>query len=257
VQPCREEVNRIIRHYLAFDAPRELNLSHRDRAATLNAIQHTTHPSAFAPALRVCELALRGQSHPNFIRWSICNGNKPRVFFVRGASAGGIGLGFLVAILITLSKVSRWWRILAAVLWLISSTALISSYKGLCIILQTTHSRTLRPWEEDEDTTRSSFDSGAAREMQLAEKMDDGTMSYRSVSMQTFGSKNEYTNLPWMLRYERKNLLRKIFDKQVWTQDPTLRLLQDKIVLGALFWSLVATIPLTIIFVALPKGNFY
>lgn len=257
VQPCRDEVSRVIHHYLAFDAPRELNLSHKDRAATLHALQHTTHPSAFAPALKVVELALRGQSHPNFVRWSICNGNKPRVFFVRSSGVSTVIAGFLVAILLTLSNVSRWWRIMAGLMWFLGFGTLIAAYKGLCLIMYRGHTRNLRPWEEDsDDVSRSSYDSSTARELQLAEKTQDGDVSYRPSSMQSFGSRND-EEAAWMQKYAKKPFLRKIFDKEVWTQDPTLRVLQDKIVIGSQLWSLVISIILTIIFCALPKGNFY
>lgn len=59
-------------------------------------------------------------------------------------------------------------------------------------------------------------------------------------------------------KYEKRPILSKVFEKKsVWTQDETLRILQDKIVLGANVWAVILTIPLTVIFVALPKGNFY
>ena len=256
MQPCRDEINRVIHHYLAFDAPRELNLSHKDRAAALHALQHTTHPSAFAPVLKVVELALRGQSHPNFIRWSICNGNQPRVFFVRTMGVIAVALGFLIAILITLSHVSRWWRIMAAIMWFIGFGTLIAAYKGLCLIMYRGHTRNLRPWEVDDDESRSSYDSNTTRELQLAEKTSNGTVNYRPGSMQSFGSRND-EEAAWMAKYQKKSLIRKIFEKETWTQDPTLRILQDKIVIGSQFWSAVTTIILTVIFVALPKGNFF
>ena len=75
-QPFRSEINRIIDHYLAAGAPRELRLSQEDRAAVLQALRYTTHPSAFNLVKRMLDATLRNVSHPNFIRWSICNGNK-------------------------------------------------------------------------------------------------------------------------------------------------------------------------------------
>ena len=74
-QPFRTEINRIVNHYLAPGAPRELNLSHDDRATVLRALQYTTHPSALNLVKRMLDTTLRNQSHPNFVRWSICNGN--------------------------------------------------------------------------------------------------------------------------------------------------------------------------------------
>lgn len=264
IQPGREEVNQVILHYLSFDAPRELNLSHKDRVSTLHALQHTTHPSAFLPAFNVAEIALRGQSHPNFIRWSICNGNKPRVFFVRTMGVQHTAFGFIIAILLTLSKVSRWWRIFASVEWFIGISTLIAAYKGLCIILHASHMRTLRPWEDDASISSSVSDLEMAtykanltpKMMQVTEKKNDGTVRHLS----TFGTKNKQISgetEEWEAAYNEKPLLKRIFDQSVWTQDETLRLLQDKIVLGAQIWAVILSLIFTIIFVALPAGNIY
>lgn len=270
IQPMREEINTVIRHYITFGAPRELNLSHKDRAICLHALQHTTHPSALAPAVKIVEAALRGQSHPNFIRWSICNGNKPRVFFVRTMGVLHTGFGFIIAILLTLSSVSRWWRILSAPMFFIGLSTLVAAYKGLCVILHHTHARNLRPWEQDLDSElgegrRDSFESTANRTVQMASRagnyddldMGDDASTSRSSSLQFFGPKNSFDDASWVEKYQKKPLLQKVFDQQTWTQDETLRVLQDKIVLGANIWALILTVIFTVVFVALPKGNFY
>lgn len=266
IQPNRDEINQIILHYLSFDSPRELNLSHKDRVSTLHALQHTTHPSALLPAFKVVEVALRGQSHPNFIRWSICNGNQPRVFFVRTMGVSNTLFGFVIAILLTLSGVSRWWRILAAIEWFIGLSTLIAAYKGLCVILHATHMRTLKPWEDDISIHSSQTDLEAAngkpsqikpKVLQVSEKMNDGTVRHLS----TFGAKNSKRDSgdteEWERAYNDKNFVKKIFDKTVFTQDEALRLLQDKIVMGANIWAMIITVILTIVFVALPSGNFF
>ncbi|KAH8687866.1 regulator of G protein-like protein [Tricladium varicosporioides] len=273
VQPFREEINRIMRHYLAFTAPRELNLCHKDRALCLHALQHTTHPTALLPAIKIAEAALRGQSHPNFIRWSICNGNRPRVFFVRTMGVSNILLGFLIAILLTLSKLGRWWRIFAAIEWFLGISTMICAYKGLCILMHFNHGRNLRPWEQEEldaelgELEKRSSSSTAGRETQMSRRTGhyedsmkggygDENNSHK-FSMNAFGPKNSFESASWRSRYEKKPILRKIFDKSVWTQDETLRILQDRIVLGANIWALIITIPLAAFFIALPKGNFY
>lgn len=231
IQPMREEINRVMRHYLAFSGPRELNLSHKDRGQCLHALQHTTHPSALAPAARIAEATLRGQSHPNFIRWSICNGNKPRVFFVRTMGISTIILGSLVAVLLTLSGASRWWRILSAVLWFIGISTMVAAYKGLCVILHHSHSRNLRPWELDLDSEmgeRSSVESTVDRTMQMADrtgdfqdkdsKIDDAA-GFRNPNLSPFGNRNSvYVHEPWMHKYQKKSLLMKVFERSVWTQ---------------------------------------
>jgi hypothetical protein len=266
----RDEVNRVMRHYIAFNSPRELNLGHKDRASCLHALQHTTHPSAFKPAATIAEAALRGQSHPNFIRWSICNGNKPRVFFVRTMGVSHIAFGFIIAILLTLSNASRWWRILAAPMFFVGYSTMVAAYKGLCVILHRSHTRNLRPWEQDIDSEmgqsrRNSFSSTAQRNVQMASRAEDyddlakgdDASSYRPASLQTFGPKNSFDDAMWVEKYEKKPLLSKVFDQGVWTQDETLRILQDKIVLGANLWGIILTVISTVVFTALPKGDVY
>lgn len=265
----REEINRLARHYLLSSSPRELNLSHRDRAAVIHALQNTTHPSALFPALYIAESTLRGQAHPNFIRWSICNGNKPRVFFVRTMGVSSTIFGFLIAILLTLSSASRWWRIFAAVEWFLGISTLVAAYKGLCIIMHHSRVRNLRPWEQeivDRESVaagrKKSDDSGPERSTRMASRIknEGDDFPYHSLgsrsSMQSFGENNSYEG-EWVESYQRKSLLRRVFDKNVWTQDETLRLLQDKIVLGANIWAAICTVILTVAFVALPEGKFY
>jgi len=212
----REEINRVMRHYLAFGSPRELNLSHKDRALCLHALQHTTHPSALLPAVKIAETALRGQSHPNFVRWSICNGNKPRVFFVRTMGVSNILFGFVIAVLLTLSRASRWWRIFAAVEWFIGISTMVCAYKGLCIIMHHSHTRNLRPWEQELDVElgenrRDSTSSAAQRDITMASrtghyddsskedvKGDDASSVFRPESMQAFGAKNSFDSASWV-----------------------------------------------------------
>ncbi len=279
IQPNREECNQIVSHYLALHSPRELNLSHRDRILVLHALQHTTHPSAFAPALKVAEATLRGQSHPNFIRWSICNGNKPRILAVQALGVSNIAAGFIIACLLAASHASRWYRIFAAIPWFIGLATIVASYKGLCIILHYDHKRNLRPWELDRTdsqpgTSHDRRGSDVSLTGRPITKLSSNATSYEDfkdrdfdyergqrgtpTSMDTFGPKNSFEQEQWVSNYEKTPLLTKVFhEKCVWTQDETLRLLQDKIILGAHLWGLILTVPLTAAFVAIPVGNSF
>lgn len=251
-------------------------MSHKDRNNIFQAIQHTTHPSAFLPAFMIADATLRGQSHPNFIRWSICNGNKPRVIFVRGLGIQGVIVGFIIAIVLATSHVSRWYRIFAAIFWFIGFSTIIAAYKGLCLILHLGHSRNLRPWELSQDISvhsleqqrrNSRTDSTNGDQIQLAERIvtssdrdlkdDRESLSLERSSMNTFGSKNDLERERWAETYEKRSLIRKIFEKSVRTQDETLQVLQDRIVLGANIWGLVVTLPLTVLFVALPQWSYF
>ncbi|KAL2040309.1 hypothetical protein N7G274_006752 [Stereocaulon virgatum] len=258
VQPFRSEINRVISHYLTPNSPRELNLSHRNRATVLHALQHTTHPSALSLVKDMVEATLRGQSHPNFIRWSICNGNKPRVLFVRNCGIAHIVMGIILGILLIISHEARWWRIFVFPLFFVGFDIGVAAYKGLCVIIHTSHHRALRPWEQFNDgASAGSFDAAPDDEANVS--TDDvfqmTSRSKKGVSLETFGTSNNYSHELWVGKYKKKSLLKKIFTKTTWVQDETVRMLQDKIVTQSHIWALILSVPLTVFFVALPMGN--
>ncbi|KAL8958365.1 MAG: hypothetical protein Q9193_004562 [Seirophora villosa] len=240
IQPFREEISRIITTYIADGAPRQLNLSSKERAALLHALAITTHPTAFRQVIHTVEWTLRHQAHQNFIRWTICNGNRPRVIFARGLGVGGIIGGILAAILIVLSNAGRGWRVLSAIGFMIGIATLIAAWKGMCVVLHGMHHRHLRPWElfaEDDDAS--------------------SVMEMKKSSFDSFGASNSYEDQPWIAKYDKRNMIRKVFDREVWIQEPALRQIQDTIFLQALLGSVILTAICVGIFVALPKGNFY
>ncbi|CAF9912467.1 MAG: hypothetical protein HETSPECPRED_000946 [Heterodermia speciosa] len=241
IQPFREEVSRIISIYVADGAPRQLNLSSKERASLLHALAITTHPSAFRNVVHTVEWSLRHQAHPNFIRWTICNGNRPRVIFARGLGVGGIVGGIIAAVLITLSDAGRGWRVLSAIGFLIGVATLIAAWKGMCVVLHGMHHRHLRPWElfaEDDSSSSSDFE------------MSKG-------SFDTLGSSNSYEDEPWVAKYEKRNIIRKVFDREVWIQEPALRQIQDTIFLQAVLGAFIISAVAVGVFVALPKGSFF
>ena len=239
IQPFREEISRIIATYIADGAPRQLNLASKERATLLQALANTTHPSAFRSVAYTVEWSLRRQAHPNFIRWTICNGNRPRVIFARGLGVGGIVGGIVAAVLITISNAGRGYRVLSAIGFMIGIATLIAAWKGMCVVLHGMHHRHLRPWElfvEGDDTSGHNMSK---------------------ISLDSFGSRNSYEDEPWVAKYEKRNVIRKVFDREVWIQEPALRQIQDTIFLQALGGALVITAVAVGIFVAFPKGNFY
>jgi len=241
-QPFRQEVSRIIAIYIAVDGPRQLNLSDRERSSVLHALQSTTHPSAFRAAVASAEYSLRRQAHPNFIRWTICNGNRPRVIFARGLGVGGIVAGFIAALLITLSSAGRGWRVLSMIGFLIGISTLIAAWKGMCVVLHGMHHRHLRPWElfADDDDAMDSIET-------------------KDLSQETLVSNtsNSYEDEPWVARYQKRNIIRKVFDREVWVQEPALRQIQDTIFLQAVLGAFVASAIIVGVFCAVPHGNFY
>jgi hypothetical protein len=243
IQPFRDEMSRIITIYIAEGAPRQLNLSSRERSAVLRALAVTTHPSAFRNVFKTVEWSLRRQAHPNFIRWSICNGNRPRVIFARGLGIAGIIGGVLTGLLITLSSAGRGWRVMALIPFMIGISTLIAAWKGMCVVLHGMHHRHLRPWEmfEDDDYPRYSEEE------------------LKKVSFETFSSAqtHSYEDEPWVAKYEKRNIIRKIFDREVWVEEPALRQIQDTIFLQAVLGAFVSSAILTGIFCAVPHGNFF
>lgn len=76
-------------------------------------------------------------------------------------------------------------------------------------------------------------------------------------SFDTLGSSNSYEDEPWVAKYEKRNLIRKVFDREVWIQEPALRQIQDTIFLQAVLGALIISAVAVGIFVALPKGGYY
>ncbi|TGO33597.1 hypothetical protein BHYA_0237g00090 [Botrytis hyacinthi] len=230
--PYRDEIDRIIAIYIADNGSRQLNLSSRQRTTLLERLSTTTHPSAFQPIVETVESSLRHQAHPNFIRWSICNGNKPRQVFAKGLGVALIIFGFLYAILTTLSNMSRGWRAFSAFFWVLGISTLYASFRGMCVVLHGLHHRHLRPWElwESEDS---------------AMYLDDKSCS---------GKGEEY---PWVKKYEKRFVIRKIFDREVWVQEPALRQIQDIIFLQSLLIGTGVAVVLMVIFLAIPGGGLF
>lgn len=199
--------------------------------------------------------------------------------------------GFVIAILLTLSRANRWWRLFALPWWFIGVATLVAAYKGLCIILHGTHTRNLKPWEDpaalystftgadaeaagtdDEDAlwackgdARAPSDPGTALpSLRAADASNDWTARNPASpsakrSLDTFGSANESyaSGDSWVERYRRKNIVRKIFDRSTEVQEGAVRVLQDRIARQGQLWGVIVTIPLCVLFVAVPKGNFY
>lgn len=83
------------------------------------------------------------------------------------------------------------------------------------------------------------------------------TKSRWPVKMELFGPPNMSENETWMDRYSMESIFKKTFEKEVPTQDHGLHIMQNKIVRQAEAWAFIITVPLTIFFTALPKGNLY
>lgn len=236
----------MIATYVMDGAPRQLNLSARERRQLLTALSHTTHPTAFRQVARSVEADLRMQAHPNFVRWSVCNGNPARVTFANGLGALLVAGSLLAYVLITLSSAPRGYRAVPCVGIILGVSTLVAAMKGMCVVLHGLHHRHLRPWELFVD-----------EEEAIGEGSGVGKSGAPQGSFESFGSSNSYEEQPWVVRYQKRNLLRKIFDREVWIQEPVLRTIQDTIFIQAMLVAVVCAAVLTIVFVCVPGGNFY
>ena len=228
-------------------APRQLNLSAWEQKVAVQALSYTTHPSALQALINIIEPSLRHQAHPNFVRWSICNGNPPRVFFARFLGVFLTFAGFAVAIVLTLSSVGRGYRALAAIPWVLGISTLVAAYKGMCVVLHGLHHRHIRPWElfEQDGEALDSFSYGSSSSKAAKNSFD------------SFDSCNSYEDEPWVVKYQKRNIVRKVFDSEIWIEEPALRQIQDTIFIQALIAGAVIGGIFTLIFVLVPGGGLF
>jgi hypothetical protein len=194
--------------FLTSRGTKELNLPSQLRTRTIQAARESTHPSVFEPVNEHIWDLLLHSSHPNFIRYIICNANPPRVSCAHFLGALFIVLGLLEALLCIGYGLGRGWRVFSLPLFLIGGTTSAGASYGMCVVIHGLHHRQLRPWELFRDE-----ESG------------------------------EYAP-------EKERRLR-IFDKEVWVEEPALRQLHDRIffqalAVGSLFTLVMATIILSV-----------
>lgn len=275
IQPFRAEVNRVVATYIAPSAPRQLNLSSREQKAAVAALAYTTHPSALRAVARLAEDTLRRQAHPNFVRWSVRNGNPARVRFALGLGVSIVGLATVGAVALTLGSAGRGWRALFAVGWAVGVATLWAAGKGMCVVLHGLHHRHVRPWElfdssfssntptpthSPNPSSSSSSSSSSSPSEEGGSELEEGRGRRKGAdaSLDSFGSGNSsYEDEPWVRRYERRNIVRKVFDREVWIREPALRRIQDAIFAQSVLVGLLAAGVLTAVFVAVPAGGFF
>lgn len=182
--------------------------------------------------------------------------------FGRTLGAVHILFGFVIAIVLTLSAKPRWWRLFAALAWLLGFNFLLAGANGICLVLYATHGRHLRPWEQlNTGSVLSGSVSDESDQLTLAGSdaygMKSSSMTKRHVALEAFGTANSYGHEIWVEKYRAKMMIRKVFDTTVWVQNESVRIMQDKVALQAFAWSLIVTVSLTALFTALPKGRYY
>lgn len=86
---------------------------------------------------------------------------------------------------------------------------------------------------------------------------DEDAISTTKRSFDSFGSANSYEDEPWLVRYQRRPFARRLFDREVWVEEPALRQIQDVIFVQSIVFALVCAAVLTAVFVAVPAGGFF
>ncbi len=129
---------------------------------------------------------------------------------------------------------------MAAIFWFPGFWAVAASYSGMCICMHlfSRHHHHIRPWD-------------------LFVDVEEDSAERRRKSFESFGSSNSFEDEPWVIKYAQRNLVRKIFDKEAWIDEPALRQIHDTIFLQGMLAGLLAAGVLTALFVPLPAGNFF
>jgi hypothetical protein len=86
---------------------------------------------------------------------------------------------------------------------------------------------------------------------------DEDAVTTSKSSFDSFGSANSYEDEPWVVKYRKRNIVRKIFDRETWIEDPALRQIQDIIFVQSVLFGLVCAGLLSAVFVALPGGRLF
>jgi hypothetical protein len=180
------------------------------------------------------------------------------VHLLRASGALTFLLGLALVIVLALSSWSRFWRLAAVPLWLGGLTTFIAAVEGVCLVMHARNRRQLRPWDQAVDLEAGGF--GGGRRPSLASlgggsgkkhaRGDSDASAFSAVdplrkpSLQSFGPKNEFGDEPWVAHYRGKFLLWRVWDVTAASQNASLRVMQNKVVVSAALWSLVVTVVL-------------
>ncbi|KAK8094600.1 hypothetical protein PG997_001285, partial [Apiospora hydei] len=260
VQPFREELTRIVRHYISTSGPRQLNLTHTDRIACIQAVEQTTHPSALLPAFIAAETLLKGQCHPNFVQWSVSNSSRPRVVFARWLAAP-VPEADTVDILVhglhlPLRIAARRLRHLA--LELQAEPAAVGAVLGRGLYLLPSYGdEDDKPLTDTSDDEKRPSSSSSSSFFPATRTGSIDPLRKPGVQDQSLGPANDvFGSEPWVDRYQQKSTWRKIFDVSITVQNRHVRAMQDRIVRRAVLWSGLLSLAVTAGAVSAPKQSY-
>ena len=296
-QPFRAEINLVIQHYLTQGSPRELNLSFRIRSSVIEALQRTTHPSAFGPVRDLTEQCLRNQSHPNFIRWAVINRRGPRGIILKELTATVFLLFLAGEIALILSRYTRWLRLTLTPLLLVAIIFMHAVVHGFCVLLVLSNHRELQPWElfaEDEEAVApfdpSKFRGEGGRGRDGSSSLDEiwtaahkarslsssartasdaasnttrstSTLKSRVSRMNPFGAGNAFDQEMWVSRWNRlawwKKSMWSFTVGRIPSQEDGIREIHRTLLLSSICWAVLIATPVLIIVVVLPVCGLY
>jgi hypothetical protein len=181
-------------------------------------------------------------------------------------------LGFIVDIVLILSSISQWARMLITPLWIIGFALLIASRQGMCIILHWNYKRNLRPWEQFADEVPKALskvedrigergdlrNNGHERKntgSSISRNGDAEPISQRN--LRSLGPTNTFDDEPWVGQYHEKSVWKRVFDVSVTTQNRHIRAMRDRVVFKAVLWASVAALVLAICSVFVPSAGLF
>jgi hypothetical protein len=104
------------------------------------------------------------------------------------------------------------------------------------------HHEHVRPWELFADSETDEKTSG-----EFSPKMSMDSLQSTST--------NSFLDEPWVKKYKKRNLIRKIFDRETYVEEPALRQIQDTIFVQSLLLAVVISAIVVAIFLAVPGGH--
>ena len=146
----------------------------------------------------------------------------------------------------------------------------VAGSNGICLVLYVTKDRHLRHWEQlmtdttqlvsaklydDEQSDQRTF---AGSDVYSISNTSSGMGKRKGhFALEAFGTANSYGHEVWVEKYRTKMVIRKIFDSTIWVENEHVRLMQDRIALQSVIWSVIVTLLLTVLFLVLPRGHAF
>ncbi|KAK1986263.1 hypothetical protein LZ30DRAFT_582432 [Colletotrichum cereale] len=254
-QPFRADIDAIVNHYITLDGPRRLNLTKDDRNAVLAATAATTHPSALLLAFEKTEALLRGKLHPEFVRSSMANANRVTTRLLRLLGCLLLALGLALDVVLILSPVSRYYRLLSTPLLFAGLAVLVAALDGVSLSLYLARRRHIRPWEVADDPEAGTGAEKHQRRNATPKSVAGAVDPLRKQSLQTLGPANVFSGEEWVAAYERRRLWRLAFERTNVSQNRHLRILQHGVVAGAVLWATLTTVGLGVGSVFIPSSH--